>query len=271
MKKLMSVLLLLSLILGLGTFARAEIVFGVIPLEDKAIMEKKFSLLADYLSAKMADRVVLKIGASYEEIEDGLTAGKIQLAYLGPVGAVKCNQANRAVIPLAKVVSSGSPFYKSYIIAPKDSPLQKASELQGKVFAFGDQGSTSSYLVPRYMLAKSGVKLADLQKHTFTGSHSNVVRAVLSGQAAAGGVKESVALKNQAKLKFLEISKPIPNFPFCANLKALGKDKSKQAQQLLIGLAGNAPELKAISKKYDGVVRASIGDYQIIKAIMKHQ
>ena len=139
------------------------------------------------------------------------------------------------------------------------------------VFAFGDKGSTSSYLVPKYILAKSGVKLADLKDHLLTGSHSNVVRAILEGKAAAGGVKESVALKNQDKLKFLEISKPIPNFPICVNLKSLGKEKAKKFQNLLLGLPKKAPEMVAISKKYDNFAKASIGDYRIIESIMKQK
>ncbi len=250
---------------------QAEIVFGVIPLEDKAEMVQKFTPLCEYLSAKLGEPVTLKVGSDYDEIENGLVKGGIQAAYLGPVGAVKGNKANRSVIPIVKVVKKGSPFYKSYVVAPKESSLQGVSDLKGKVFAFGDKGSTSSYLVPKYLLAKSGVKLADLKEHLLTGSHSNVIRAVLEGKAAAGGVKESVALKNQDKLKFLEISNPIPNFPICVNIKALGKEKAKNLQKLLLTLPKKATEVIAISKKYDNFTKASIGDYRIIESIMKQK
>jgi len=264
---LLSFALLLSMVLT----AQADIIFGVIPLEDENIMEQKFTPLCQTLSAEMGETVRLKVGANYDEIESGLVKGEIQAAYLGPVGAVKTNQSNSAIIPLVKMVKKGSPFYKSYIIAPKDTPLKSLADLKGKVFAFGDKGSTSSYLVPKYLLAKSGVKLDDLSEHLLTGSHSNVVRTVLEGKAAAGGVKESVALKNQDKLKFLEISKPIPNFPICANIKSLGKSKAKKMQRILTNMPKKAPEVTAISKKYDNFARATISDYGIIKAIMKQQ
>ncbi len=267
-KGIVSGLLLLLLV---AVNVQAEIVFGVIPLEDKAVMVEKFTPLCEYLSAKLGEPVTLQVGSNYDEIENGLVQGKIQAAYLGPVGAVKSNQANRSVIPIVKVVKKGSPFYKSYVIAPKESPVQAIADLKGKVFAFGDKGSTSSYLVPKYILAKSGVKLADLKEYLLTGSHSNVVRAVLDGKAAAGGVKESVALKNQDKLKFLEISKPIPNFPICVNLKSLGKEKAKKIQSLLLSLPKKAPAVVAISKKYDNFAKAAIGDYRIIASIMKQK
>lgn len=253
------------------TAAQADIVFGVIPLEDKAIMTEKFTPLTQYLSRQLGEPVILKIGNDYNEIESGLGDGSIQIAYLGPVGAVKVNQKNPAVLPLVKVVKGGAPFYKSYIIAKKDSPLNSPADLKGKVFAFGDKGSTSSYLVPKFLLAKSGVTLADLKESKLTGSHSNVLQAVLDGSADAGGLKESLAVKNADKVKVLEISKPIPNFPICANVTALSKEKAKKIQAVLVAMPEKSQEITAISKKYDKFVKASIADYQIIAAIMKQQ
>ncbi len=269
MKKV--ILLGILMLTFIAANVQAEIIFGVIPLEDKDVMVQKFTPLCKFLSSKMGEPVTLQVGSDYDETENELAQGKIQAAYLGPVGAVKDNQKNRAVIPIVKVVKKGSPFYKSYVIAPKNSPVQSVADLKGKVFAFGDKGSTSSYLVPKYILSKSGIKLTDLKDHLLTGSHSNVVRAVLSGKAAAGGVKESVALKNQDKLKFLEISKPIPNFPICVNIKSLSKAKAKKMQKFLLSLPKKAPEVIAISKKYDGFAKASIGDYRIIESIMKQK
>jgi len=253
------------------TAAQADVVFGIIPLEEKEVMTQKFKALAQYLSSQLGEPVTLKVGNDYNEIESGLSDGTIQIAYVGPSGAVKVNQENPAVIPLVKVVKSGSPFYKSYVITKKDSPLNNIADLKGKVFAFGDKGSTSSYLVPKYLLAKSGVTLNDLKESKLTGSHSNVLKAVLDGSADAGGLKESLAVKNADKVKVLEISKPIPNFPICANIKALGKEKAKKIQAMLMAMPEKSQEIIAISKKYDKFDKASIADYQIIAAIMKKQ
>lgn len=268
MKRLFAAFLL---ILMTTVTAKADIVFGVIPLEDKEIMTEKFTALTAYLSSHLGEPVTLKIGSNYDEIETGLSNGTIHIAYVGPSGAVKVNKNNPAVFPLVKVVKGGSPFYKSYVIAKKDSPLNSPADLKGKIFAFGDKGSTSSYLVPKYILAKNGVALADLKESKLTGSHSNVLKAVLDGSADAGGLKESLALKNKDKVKFLEISKPIPNFPICANVKAIGKEKAKKIQAILAAMPEKSMEITAISKKYDKFAKASIADYQIIGAIMKKQ
>ena len=265
------IFLTLLMLLMTTVNTKADIVFGVIPLEDKEVMTQKFTPLAHYLTTQFGEPVTLQVGKDYNEIETGISNGVIQLAYLGPAGAVKVNKQNPFIFPLVKVVKGGKPFYKSYVIAKKDSPLNSPSDIKGKVFAFGDKGSTSSYLVPRYLLAKNGVTLDDLQEHLLTGSHSNVIRAVLEGRAAAGGVKESVALKNKDKVKFLEISNPIPNFPICANVKALGKEKAKKLQQALVSLPEKSAEITGINKKYDKFAKATITDYQIIEAIMKQQ
>lgn len=257
------------LLLMTSVTAQADIVFGVIPLQDKDTMTQKFTPLAEYLSSKLGEPVTLQIGADYAEIESGLSDGSIQVAYVGPSGAVKMNQKNHAVFPLVKVVKKGSPFYKSYVIAKKDSPLNSPADLKGKTFAFGDKSSTSSYLVPKFILSNNGVTLENLKEFKLTGSHSNVLKAVLDGSVDAGGLKESLALKNKDKVKFLEISKPIPNFPICANVKALGKEKAKKVQAALVGIPEKSQEITAISKKYDKFAKASIADYQIIAAIMK--
>ncbi len=248
--------------------AQAEIRFGVIPLVDQATMEKRFQPLADYLTVRMGETVTLRIGNDYTEIEQALAQGKIDMAFLGPVGAVHVSSANENVFPLVKVLNNGSGFYKSYIVVLKTSPLTTLSQLKGKVMAFGDKGSTSSYLIPKFLLAEAGIQLSDLGKILMTGSHANVIRAVLNGQAEAGGVKESLALKNKDKLKFLAISGPIPEFPLCVNGDTLSENKIEKLQDVLLAIPKNSGVVQAINKKYNGFTHATSMDYTVIKFIL---
>lgn len=249
--------------------AKADIVFGVIPLENEKRMIERFSALTAYLNNHLDEPVILKIGRNADEIVTGLANGTIQLAYIDPHGAAQVNRDNPAVFPLVNVVKDGSPFYKSYVITKKNSSLNSPADLKGKTFAFGYKGSTASYLVPKYILAKNGVGLTDLKESKLTGSHANVLKAVLDGSVDAGGLAENLAMENKNLLKFLEISKPIPYFPICANVKALGKKKAKKIQAMLAALPVFSREITTINEKYDGFAKASIADYQIITAIMK--
>ena len=83
--------------------AQAALTFGVIPLEDKQIMEEKFTPLAGYLSKELGEPVTLRVGENYEAIEAALLSGDLAFAYIGPVGAVKVNAQKKTVIPIVKV------------------------------------------------------------------------------------------------------------------------------------------------------------------------
>ncbi|HHD64832.1 MAG TPA: phosphate/phosphite/phosphonate ABC transporter substrate-binding protein [Desulfobulbaceae bacterium] len=257
----------LLLFLVVGT-AQAEIRFGVIPLVDRAEMQKRFKPLSTYLTAHMGEDVTLTVGHNYAEVEQALAEGKLDMAFLGPVGAVKVAAMNEDVFPLVKVVKNGSGFYKSYIVALKDSPITGISQLKGKVVAFGDKGSTSSYLIPKFLLADAGVRMDELGEALLTGSHANVIRAVLGRKAVAGGVKESLALKNKDQLKFLAVSGPIPEFPICVNGKTLKERKIEKLQDVLLAIPKDSGVVQAINKKYDGFTHATFMEYTVIKYIL---
>lgn len=262
-----SILLTVLLFLVAGT-AQGEIRFGVIPLVDQAVMQKRFQPLTTYLTTKMGEDVTLTVGKNYAEIEQALAKGKLDMAFLGPVGAVKVAAMNENIFPLVKVVKNGSGFYKSYIVALKESPITGLSQLKGKVVAFGDKGSTSSYLIPKFLLADAGVQMDELGEALLTGSHANVIRAVLNHQAAAGGVKESLALKNKDKLKFLAVSGPIPEFPICVNGSTLSENRIEKLQDILLAIPKDSGVVQAINKKYDGFTHATFMEYTVIKYIL---
>ncbi len=256
------------LLLTLVSAASAQIHFGVIPLVDQKEMERRFRPLADYLTARMGEEVVLVVGKDYNEVEEGLAGGKLDMAFLGPVGAVKVAAMNENVFPLVKVMKNGAGFYKSYIVALKDANITRLTQLKGKTVAFGDRGSTSSYLIPKFLLAEAGVHLDDLDKALITGSHANVIRAVLNHKADAGGVKESLALKNQDKLKFLAISGPIPEFPICVNGATLNEGKIEKLQSAFLAVPADSKVIRSINKKYDGFTHATFMEYTVIKYIL---
>ena len=261
-------LVLVLLLFMVAESAFGQIRFGVIPLVDQKEMENRFRPLATYLSTKMGEEVILTVGKNYSEVEEGLAGGKLDMAFLGPVGAVKVAQMNENVFPLVKVVKNGSGFYKSYIVALKESPITRLTQLKGKTVAFGDKGSTSSYLIPKFLLAEAGVRLEDLGEALITGSHANVIRAVLSHKADAGGVKESLALKNKDKLKFLAISGPIPEFPICVNGATLNAAKIEKLQNAFLAVPEGSVVIRSINKKYDGFTHATFMEYTVIKYIL---
>jgi len=233
MKKISFILFFLVAFLSV---ANAKIIFGVIPLTDKDIMQKRFAPFAKYLTQELGEKVVLKIGKDYDEIQDGIMNGKIDLAYLGPIGAAKVLQKNRWIMPLVKLKKGNFTKYRGMILARKDSSIKTLKDFKGKKFAFGDPSSTISTFVPRYYLRIAGVKLTDLKKYYYTGTHGNVIKAILSGKVDGGGVKEDLGKEAVAtgKIKLIEYTFYIPTFTICANSKKFSRKKISQVKKVLL-------------------------------------
>jgi phosphonate transport system substrate-binding protein len=80
---------------------------------------------------------------------------------------------------LAAPLVYDQPIYYSYVIVPRDSPIQRFEELRGKRYAFSDPLSNSGHLVPVYMLARMGeTPERFFRRSIFTYSHSANVEAV---------------------------------------------------------------------------------------------
>jgi phosphonate transport system substrate-binding protein len=100
------------------------------------------------------------------------------------------------------------------IIKKKDSPVMKASDLRGRNVAFSSSKSTSGNLIPRYLLASSGLHLSDLASYANFDYHDSVLKAVLKGQYDAGAVRDSVAKKyRKLGIEVIAESEPIPTGP----------------------------------------------------------
>jgi len=65
-------------------------------------------------------------------------------------------EVNRQLVSLVAPLVYDEPVYYSYVIVPRDSPVQPFEELRGKRYAFSDPLSNSGHLVPRYILAEIG-------------------------------------------------------------------------------------------------------------------
>lgn len=90
-----------------------------------------------------------------------------------------------------KAVRFGYPVYWAEYIVARDSDLQTLADLEGKKWGFGDQGSTSGYMVPFVELTEAGITPGEQVQ---TGGHNQTVTAVYNGEVDFGTVFYSVPL-----------------------------------------------------------------------------
>jgi phosphonate transport system substrate-binding protein len=90
-----------------------------------------------------------------------------------------------------KAIRFGYPVYWTEYIVARDSEFQTLEDLEGATWGYGDQGSTSGYMVPAVELAAAGVTPGDQVQ---TGGHNQTVTAVYNGEVDFGTVFYSVPL-----------------------------------------------------------------------------
>lgn len=98
-----------------------------------------------------------------------------------------------------KAVRFGYPVYWAEYIVARDSKFQTLKDLEGAKWGYGDQGSTSGYMVPAVELAAAGIKPGEQIQ---TGGHNQTVTAVYNGEVDFGTTFYSVPLNPDGKPAF---------------------------------------------------------------------
>ncbi len=252
--------------------ARDILKMGVIPLESPAEMYRRFYPLSEYLSSSLGKPVELSISVDFEQTLKNLENGVTDLAFLTPTTYIEARRRFGAVL-LVKALRQGAPHTHAAIVARHGSGIARVEDISGKRFAFGDQMSTSSYLIPRQMLADSGITTEHLKDYGFLGHHDDVARAVLAGEYDAGGLRESTAKKfEDLGLVVIKTSIEIPEFNICAS-KNMNEELINRIKNSLIALRtsdkGQAQMLRLIDPDYTGFVEAADSDYDEIRKAME--
>jgi phosphonate transport system substrate-binding protein len=198
--------------------------------------------LLDYISRKLGREVELVQRKTYQEINELLGQGQIDLAFIcsGPYVTGKEKYGFELV---ATPQVQGSHFYRSYLIVNKGSSYNRLEDLKGRVFAFTDPNSNTGKLVPTYWLSQMGERPETFfGKTIYTYSHDNstlaVARALVDGAAIDGLIWEYYHQKNPvftARTKIIKKSDPygIPPLVASGNLR---KELKARIRQLLLSM-----------------------------------
>ena len=122
----------------------------------------------------------------YPGLLEGLYEGKVDIAWLPPLVAMRAAGGGRA-IPIALPVRRGISTFHSALYSLRGSPIVRPPDLVGVRAAWVDRQSASGYLVVRAALRAQGVDLTTaFSDEKFLGSHEAVAEAVLGGTANVG-------------------------------------------------------------------------------------
>jgi len=253
------------------TKGKQTVYFGVIPRDNPRILFEKYQPLLDYLAANTPYTYELVLKKNYEDTVNALGSGDMDVALLGPLTYLEARAKYGAVSILKPKGANGDARYRTVIITKKGSALKQLSDLKGKSVAFSASKSTSGNLIPRYLLANSGLHLSDLGRYANFDYHDSVVKAVLKGQQDAGAVRDSVARKySKLGIEIIAESEPIPTGPLVAG-PGTPYAVIENIKRALLALNPDDQDHKKILQRLDddlksGFIDASDADYADIRS-----
>jgi phosphonate transport system substrate-binding protein len=122
----------------------------------------------------------------YQGLLDAMQEGSIDFGWLPPVVALRA-MGRLQVVPIVLPVRNGVSVYSTALFARSGSRLKNVSDLVGVRAAWVDRQSAAGYIVIRSHLQSMGISLdRAFRNNLFMGTHDQVVRAVLQGEADVG-------------------------------------------------------------------------------------
>lgn len=206
---------------------------ALLPDENASTVIKNNRPLKTYLEKELGKKVELIVTTDYSSMIEAMRHGRLDLAYFGPLSYVLAKQKSE-IEPFAALRQKGSTTYQSVLVVNTGAGIAKIEDIAGKNVAYGDKASTSSHLIPKSLLAGSGLKAGDNYREHFVGAHDAVAIAVQNGHAQAGGLSKPIfeslvqrGVIDAGKVKVLAESKPFPQYPWTmrSNLKPELKEK----------------------------------------------
>lgn len=227
---------LVLLLLAARPAAAEPLVFAPLPMEKPYTVAAQWKPLLDYLERNLGVAVQIDYSTSNDEIVDKFRAGRLDLAYLGPLPYVTL----RKDFPPAEPVvifreKDGASTYTCALVAT--APHFDSKSLRNKRIALTQPLSTCGYFAAQGMLRQQGSSLEE-NRYRYLGPHDEVALAVIRRDFEVGGVKTAIARKYaHLGLTVLAESPPMPGLALIANGKRLSAQRIEQIRQLLL----NAP------------------------------
>lgn len=192
------------------------------PSEDAEKMANAFEGIRVQLAKDTGMEVRVDKVTDYASVIEAQKAGKVDVAWYGPLSMVLANQEAGAQPIVLGVTAGGDATYHSLVLVPASSPAKSIQDLKGKKIAFVDPGSASGNLVPRAEIMKETQKKAEdfFGTVTYAGSHDASLLTLQNGNVDACAVQditydEKVKSKelDPSKVRILWKSDPLPQSP----------------------------------------------------------
>lgn len=206
---------LLYVAMPLRAAPQEELIFGVYPYLSPNQIVEQFTPLSDHLAASLGRPVTLRSAPDFASFIERTRAGEYDIIFTAPhMGHLA--ERRDGFLPLAQ---SGVPIIVVAVVK-KDSPIKTLDDLRDRRLAVGAKMSMT-YQVMRDTLERKGLELGRNVHFIDTASFSNVLEAVLRGDADAGATAtllwDNTPADKRGQLREFYRAPPVPGFFLLAN------------------------------------------------------
>ncbi|WP_050469693.1 phosphate/phosphite/phosphonate ABC transporter substrate-binding protein [Herbaspirillum chlorophenolicum] len=255
--------------------------FSFVPQGSDEEQQAAMDPLLDALRSQLKIPVEMVVPSSYGSVIEGLIAGAIDVARLGPASYVTARKGDAKITPFASMEQQepnfapggASAVYYSLLVTRQQGPYDSIASLRGKVLALADPDSTSGALIPRHIFARqNGLRLASyFSRVGYSGNHEQSALAVLNRNADAAFVASTnlsrMITEGRLKKRDLRVlwrSAPIPFDPFVYRGQLCADIRNKIRA---VFLDNKSPQVRATLRNLHATrfVPARDADYKIIR------
>ncbi|PCI27145.1 MAG: hypothetical protein COB67_09220 [SAR324 cluster bacterium] len=172
-------------------------------------MIKRFTPLLNYLKAKGLPIGKVVTTKNLKQMVRKFQRGQVHFLFDSPNNSIRIMDEVGA-LPILIREKGGVKQYNAAIFVSKNSSVQTFADLVGKVIAFEDPESTSSYLLPRNLLDQAGLDLVKSRKpvsgkvaYYFSKDDKNTIFQVKSGKLAQAGGIQAIQVRGKSEFRLL--------------------------------------------------------------------
>lgn len=249
-------LFFLSLFL-LNTVHAKEYIFAIYPSNNPAKIIQAVTPLMEYLSEQSGDTFKLVVTKDYDELTQRIEDKSVDFAWVNSKNFVLLKEKKpslRYLVTYLENSKSGqiTPYYRSFIVALKETNITTLENAKGKHFAFTDKESTSGYAYPMMIFEDHHLNpYTFFQKVFFLKKHDKVIEALINHSIDIGAISDgtyySAREKYGDKFNILASSAPIPLDAIVAS-ENVSIEESQRISKLLENIPKDAPSNKAFEE-----------------------
>jgi phosphonate transport system substrate-binding protein len=277
MNKKNTLAFLILIMLSSSFPALADLKMGVFPRRPVAVTHKAFRPLAEALSKKLGEKVILIVPKDFKAFWRGVKSGQFDIVHYNQYHYIVSHKKMGYKV-IAVNEEFGSKLISGALTVRKDSGIKSISDLKGKTILFGGgKKAMGSYIAPTAILKKAGLVAGKDYTVRFAKNPPSAVIAVYNKAADAAGsgnvILKTGGVRKKTKVDDLRILGTSESFIHLtwAVKGSMSDAKVKKIQSIMTGLSSSAGG-KAILKsaRVNAFHIATDADFAKVRSITEY-